>query len=151
MRRIKWQLLNGIAGRNGATHVRNNVVLITSSLPGEGKTFVSLNLALSLVRDQEMRVILVDGDVARPGLTPALGLESRPGLIDVLEDPARDISSVTYQTDVGGLMVVPAGKWHERAPEFFAGSRMPVIIEDLIDAFGPRRRYLRFAATAGDE
>ena len=65
---------------------RNNVVLVTSALPGEGKTFTSLNLALSIVRDREMRVVLVDGDVARPGLTPALGLEGRPGLNDALED-----------------------------------------------------------------
>jgi exopolysaccharide/PEP-CTERM locus tyrosine autokinase len=136
MRRIKWQLLNAINGRDALARVRNNVILVTSALPSEGKTFVSLNLALSLVRDREMRVILVDGDVARPGLTPALGLDGRPGLTDVLEDPGLSISAVTYQTDVDGLMVVPAGKPHDRAPEFFAGSRMPVIIEDLIARSG---------------
>lgn len=131
IRRIKWPLLNAIAGRDGALQARNNVILVTSALPSEGKTFVSLNLALSIVRDREMRVILVDGDVARPGLTPALGLENRPGLNDVLEDVNRETSSVTYQTDVEGLFFVPAGKWHDRAPEFFAGSRMPQLIEEL--------------------
>jgi MinD-like ATPase involved in chromosome partitioning or flagellar assembly len=69
--------------------------------------------------------------VARPGLTPAIGLEGRPGLNDVLEDAARDVSDVTYQTDVDGLFFVPAGKWHAHAPEFFAGSRMPQVIEAL--------------------
>jgi MinD-like ATPase involved in chromosome partitioning or flagellar assembly len=78
-----------------------------------------------------MRVVLVDGDVARPGLTPAIGLEGRPGLNDVLEDATRDVSDVTYQTDVDGLFFVPAGKWHAHAPEFFAGSRMPQVIEAL--------------------
>ena len=131
MRRIKWPLLNAIAGRDGATPTRNNVILVTSAVPGEGKTFTSLNLALSIVRDREMRVILVDGDVARPGLTPTLGLEGRPGLNDVLEDTSRDVSTVTYQTDIEGLFFVPAGKWHDQAPEFFAGSRMPQVIEDL--------------------
>jgi len=131
IRRIKWPLLNAIAGRDGAVQARNNVILVTSALPSEGKTFVSLNLALSIVRDREMRVILVDGDVARPGLTPALGLEDRPGLNDVLEDVNREINSVTYQTDVEGLFFVPAGKWNERAPEFFAGSRMPQVIDEL--------------------
>ncbi len=136
IRRIKWPLLNSIAKRNGANPVRNNVILVTSALAGEGKTFTSLNLALSVVRDREMRVILVDGDVARPGLTPALGLQGRPGLNDVLEDASLTISSVTYQTDIAGLFVVPAGKWHDRAPEFFAGSRMPQIIDDLIRRVG---------------
>ncbi len=131
IRRIKWPLLNAIAGRDGATPTRNNVILVTSAVPSEGKTFMSLNLALSIVRDREMRVILVDGDVARPGLTPTLGLEGRAGLNDVLDDATMDVSEVTYQTDVEGLFFIPAGKWHEHSPEFFAGSRMPQIIEAL--------------------
>lgn len=131
MRRIKWPLLSAIRGRDSASPVRNNVILVTSALPGEGKSFVSLNLALSLVRDRDLRVILVDGDVARPGLTPSLGLDGRLGLNDVLEDQNLDVSSVTYPTDVEGLFVVPAGKWHDQAPELFASARMPQIIEDL--------------------
>jgi receptor protein-tyrosine kinase len=136
IRRIKWPLLNAIAGRDKDAAVRNNVILVTSALPGEGKTFTSLNLALSIVRDRELRVILVDGDVARPGLTPALGLEASRGINNVLEDTDGDIESVTYQTDVEGLFFVPAGKWHEHAPEFFAGSRMPQIIDDLARRLG---------------
>jgi receptor protein-tyrosine kinase len=136
MRRIKWPLLNAIAGRDGATPVRNNVVLVTSATPGEGKTFTSLNLALSIVRDREMRVILVDGDVARPGLTPVLGLDGRPGLNDILDDVDMDVGAVTYQTDVEGLFFVPAGKWHQHSPEFFAGTRMSQIIEQLSHRVG---------------
>jgi receptor protein-tyrosine kinase len=136
IRRIKWPLLAAISGRAGKEAVRNNVILVTSALPGEGKTFTALNLALSIVRDRELRVILVDADVERPGLTPALGLEGNPGLNDVLEDTSREIDSVTYRTDVEGLFVVPAGKWHDQAPEFFAGSRMPQIIEELIRRVG---------------
>jgi protein-tyrosine kinase len=131
IRRIKWPLLKAIEGAEGTDPARSNVVLVTSALPGEGKTFTSLNLALSIVRDRELRVVLVDGDVARPGLTPSLGLEGRPGLNDALEDTGTDISSVTYQTDVEGLYFVPAGTWHPHAPEFFAGSRMPQLMESL--------------------
>jgi protein-tyrosine kinase len=131
IRRIKWPLLKAIEGAEGVTPARSNVVLVTSALPGEGKTFTSLNLALSIVRDRELRVVLVDGDVARPGLTPSLGLEGSPGLNDALEDASRDISSVTYQTEVEGLYFVPAGTWHPHAPEFFAGSRMPQLMEAL--------------------
>jgi exopolysaccharide/PEP-CTERM locus tyrosine autokinase len=131
MRRIKWPLLNAIAGRERELPARNNVVLVTSAVPGEGKTFTSLNLALSIARDREMRVVLVDGDVARPGLTPSLGLDGRVGLTDVLESTTMDVSEVTYQTDVQGLFFVPAGRWNEQSPEYFAGSRMPQVIQDL--------------------
>ena len=136
LRRIKWPVLNAVAGREGAPATRNNVVQVTSAAPGEGKTFTSLNLALSIVRDREMRVILVDGDVARPGLTPCFGLTSRPGLNDLLDDVTMDTSEVTYQTDVEGLFFVPAGKWHEHAPEFFAGTRMPQVMEELSQRVG---------------
>jgi receptor protein-tyrosine kinase len=131
IRRIKWPLLKAIEGTEGVTPARNNLVLISSSLPSEGKTFTSLNLALSIVRDREMRVVLVDGDVARPGLTPSLGLEGRPGLNDALADTSRDVSTITYQTDVEGLYFVPAGTWNPHAPEFFAGSRMPQLMDAL--------------------
>ena len=131
MRRIKWPLLAAVAGRGGANPARNNIVQVTSALPAEGKTFTSLNLALSIARDRDMRVILVDGDVARPGLTPTLGLTDYRGLNDVLDDQEMDVSDVTYQTSVPGLFFVPAGKWHDQSPEFFAGARMQQVLEAL--------------------
>ena len=136
IRRIKWPLLNAIKGRSGAAPARNNVILVTSATPGEGKSFTSLSLALSIVRDREMRVILVDGDVARPSLTPVLGLEGRPGLNELLEDAAVDVNAVTYQTDVAGLFFVPSGAWREHASELFASSRMPQVIAALSQRVG---------------
>ena len=136
MRRIKWPLLGAIKGSADESPARNNVIQVTSALPGEGKTYTALMLALSIVLDRELRVVLVDGDVARPGLTPAFGLEDSPGLIDVLEERDVDIGSVTYATDVEGLFVVPAGKWHERASELLASSRMPQVIDELIRRAG---------------
>jgi exopolysaccharide/PEP-CTERM locus tyrosine autokinase len=136
MRRIKWPLLSALAGRGGSAPARNNVILVTSAEPSEGKSYTALNLAISMVRDREIRVILVDGDVAQPGITPTLGLEGAEGLNDVLEDPAMDINQVIYRTTVDGLFFVPAGKWNERSPELIAGSRMPQIIEDLGNRVG---------------
>jgi Mrp family chromosome partitioning ATPase len=136
IRRIKWPLLKAIEGGDDIRPARNNVILVTSALPSEGKTFTSLNLALSIVRDRERRVVLVDGDVAKPGLTPSLGLEGRLGLNDALEDMSCDISSVTYQTNVEGLFFVPAGTWNAHSPEFFAGSRMPQLMAALSKRIG---------------
>jgi protein-tyrosine kinase len=131
VRRIKWPLLSAIAGRGDATPARNKVILVTSAEPAEGKSYVALSLALSIVRDREMRVILVDGDVARPSLTPALDLEGAPGLNDVLADTSMNVNDVTYRTTVDGLFFLPAGRWHEHSPELIAGSRMPNILDDL--------------------
>jgi receptor protein-tyrosine kinase len=131
IRRIKWPLLSALAGRGGSAPARNNVVLVTSAEPSEGKSYTSLNLALSIVRDREMRVILVDGDVALPGLTPTLDLDGASGLNDVLDDPTLSINDVIYRTTIDGLLFVPAGKWHEHSPELIAGSRMPEVIEEL--------------------
>jgi len=131
IRRIKWPLLSAIAGRGPATPAKNKVILVTSAEPAEGKSYVALCLALSIVRDREMRVILVDGDVARPSLTPALDLEGAPGLNDVLADTSMDVNDVTYRTTVDGLFFLPAGRWHEHSPELIAGTRMPNILDDL--------------------
>jgi receptor protein-tyrosine kinase len=136
MRRIKWPLLSTLAGRGSSPAARNQVVLVTSAEPSEGKSYTALNLALSIVRDREMRVILVDGDVALPGITPTLGLEGAVGLIDVLDDPAKDINDVIYRTSVDGLFFVPAGKWNAHSPELIAGSRMPQVMQDLGDRVG---------------
>lgn len=136
LRRIKWPLLSAIAARAPATPVRNNAILVTSSVPAEGKSFMALNLALNIARDQDMRVILVDGDVARPTLTPALGLEDREGLNDVLADTSMDINDVVYRTSVDGLFFVPAGKWHDESPEHFAGTRMEQLVAELSHRVG---------------
>ena len=136
MRRIKWPLLSALSGRGGGGPARNNVILVTSAEPSEGKSYTSLNLALSIVRDREMRVILVDGDVALPGLTPTMDLEGAPGLNDALDEPSMDINDVIYRTTVDGLFFVPAGKWHEHSPELIAGSRMPQVIADLAERVG---------------
>lgn len=136
MRRIKWPLLSALAGRGGSPAARNQIVLVTSAEPAEGKSYTAMNLALSIVRDREMRVILVDGDVALPGITPTLGLEGAAGLIDVLDDPGKDINDVVYRTTVDGLFFVPAGKWNSHSPELIAGSRMPQIMQDLGDRVG---------------
>lgn len=131
LRRIKWPLLAAISGKSKAEPVRNKVILITSAMPSEGKSFTALNLALNIARDRDTRVILIDGDVARPALTPAFGLNDSKGLNDVLEDPAMDLEQVLYVTNVDGLTFLPAGKWHDQSPELFAGPRMSQLLSEL--------------------
>jgi receptor protein-tyrosine kinase len=129
-RRIKWPLLKRISG-GSQEPAENNVVLVTSAVPGEGKTFCSLGLALSIARDRDLKVVLADADVVSPALTTALGLEGKKGMTDLLADPDLELASVLHGTDVPGLWFLPAGSWHDESPEFFSGRRMEFLIESL--------------------
>jgi exopolysaccharide/PEP-CTERM locus tyrosine autokinase len=137
IRRIKWPVLAAITGEGSMPSARNNVVLVTSAVPAEGKTFVSLNLALSIVRDRRMKVILVDGDVARPGMSESLGMENHIGVNDLLANHSMDVAEVLHPTDTEGLWFIPAGRWHEHSPELFASDRMKAIAESLSELASP--------------
>ena len=130
-RRIKWPLLNAIAHREGARPAANNMVLVTSAIPGEGKTFNALNLALSIARDRELEVLLVDGDVAQPSLTASLGLTGRPGVTNLLRDTTMVLADVVYSTNIPQLEVVPAGVRQDNAAELLAGARMQAVVDQL--------------------
>lgn len=136
-RRIKWPVLNVIFGREGVTPASNNVVLVTSAIPGEGKTFNALNLALSLAREPDLEILLVDGDVAQPALSRDLGLADRPGLTDLIADSARDASDVVHPTNVERLYVMPAGPHRNNSPELLASARMMDVIDALSSMVSP--------------
>ena len=130
-RRIKWPLLNAIAHREGARPAANNLVLVTSAIPGEGKTFNALNLALSIARDRDLDVLLVDGDVAQPSLTASLGLTGRPGVTNLLRDTTMVLADIVYSTNIPQLEVVPAGVRQDNAAELLAGARMQAVVDQL--------------------
>jgi protein-tyrosine kinase len=121
---------------NTATDLR--LVMMTSALPGDGKTFTSINLALSIAREQDVSVVLVDADVAKLHLSRILGVERHPGLLDAVIDPALDIESAILSTNIPGLSLLPAGTQHERATELLASVRMTQVVTRIIAA-DPRR------------
>lgn len=128
IRRLKWALLKRtIESPPPATAVRN-ALMISSALPGEGKSFTSFNLALSLATEGERRVWLVDADTARPQLSRVLGVAERPGLLDVIADSQKDLEDVLIGTDVPGLFVIPCGGERKNAPELIGSSRMAQLL-----------------------
>ena len=136
-RRIKWPLLNAIAHREGARPAVNNIVLVTSAIPGEGKTFNALNLALSIARDRDLDVLLVDGDVAQPSLTASLGLAGRPGITNLLRDTALVLDDIVYATNIPQLEIVPAGARQDNAPELLSSARMEAVVAALCARASP--------------
>src|SRR5450631_216246 len=85
-----------------------NLVMVTSALPGEGKTFTALNLAMSVTMELDNTVLLVDGDVAHPSLPELLGIPNEPGLLDLLTRDNMDVAEALIRTNVEKLTVLPA-------------------------------------------
>ena len=109
-----------------------NLVMVTSTREGEGKTFVALNLAFSLAADPDRSVILIDADPAKASIAHLLGLEVEHGLTDLLQDGAVvDLEDVVLPTSVAGLSIVPAGHHHALAAELFASDRMGTLLQTL--------------------
>jgi protein-tyrosine kinase len=108
------------------------LIMIASALPGDGKTFTGVNLAMSMARETDHSVVLVDGDVVKPHLSKLFGIEREPGLLDVLADETVDIRSVILPTDIPGLSLVPAGTASETATEMIASARMSHVMQQLV-------------------
>jgi exopolysaccharide/PEP-CTERM locus tyrosine autokinase len=126
-RHIKRPLID--KALSGSAEMR--LIMISSALPGDGKTFTSLNLALSMARERDVSVLLVDADAPKARISEVLGLRADRGLLDALVDESIDVESLVVQTDIRGLEILPAGKLVEGAPELFASNRMDQIATRL--------------------
>lgn len=128
-RRIKWPLLAAAFARGVEAVPLGNLIMITSALPSEGKTFTTMNLALNIAQERDCTLLLVDADVAKAHLTEALGLQDHPGLLDVIADETLSLESVIHRTQIDGLSVVPAGRASPRAAELLASRRMVDLLQ----------------------
>jgi len=135
-RMIKRPLL---ANAFGANPVKNgNLVMVTSSLPGEGKTFTTINLAISIAMELDRTVLLVDADVAKPRMPEYLGFRAEHGLLDILRQEMRDLSNVILRTNIDKLSILPAGRTYARATELLASDAMDRLIAELANRYPDR-------------
>jgi protein-tyrosine kinase len=143
LRRIKRPLLEPLlaAAQTETGEAISRELVVMSSVPNEGKTFLTLNLALSIASEKDCKVLLVDGDLAKPHLTSLLGQTNCPGLTDILADDTRDPFEHILDTTIEGLWFLPAGKPNPNAPELVASRRMRQVCK-IIAARDPRRIVL---------
>jgi protein-tyrosine kinase len=137
--RIKRPLIARALSVDAAQDTR--LILFSSALPGDGKTFVVLNLALSMARERDISLLLVDGDLPKARITRVLGLQHEPGLLAALRDDKLDVESLVLDTDVPGLEFLPAGSSPEGATEMLASVRMRELAMRLT-CRNPRRLVL---------
>lgn len=138
-RTLKRPLLNNARGTaNVAPVKRGNLIMVTSSVAGEGKTFCSINLALSIATELDSRVLLVDADPQRPALLQRLGVQADRGLLDVLTEPNLKLHQVMLRTNIEKLRLLPVGASTQNATEVFASTHMQRLLDELSSRYPDR-------------
>jgi exopolysaccharide/PEP-CTERM locus tyrosine autokinase len=135
---IKRPLIANAMGKGTTPIVNGNLIMVTSAVAGEGKSFNALNLALSIATELNNTVMLVDADVARPSILRMLGLPASRGLLDLLVDDKADLSQVLLRTNIDKLTLLPSGTPHPRATELLASDAMNTLIADIARRYSDR-------------
>jgi len=135
-RAIKRPIISAIdnAKHSGLEH--GNIVMVTSCVSGEGKTFSAINLAISIAMERDRTVLLVDGDVTNPSAGQRLGFDpTQPGLTDVLLDTRINLNDVICHSDIPNLRFLPAGGAADHVTELLSSRDMHFLIDDLSTRF----------------
>ncbi len=135
---VKRPLIKNATGESAAPVSRGNLIMVTSALPGEGKTFSAINLAMSIAMELDHTVLLVDADVVRPAVLNRLGLPPARGLLDVLTGQVDDLSEVMLKTNIPKLTILPAGTASSRTTELLASGAMDDLLNDLATSYHDR-------------
>ena len=137
-RQIKRKLLNNAFGGASKTLNNSNLIMVTSSNPNEGKTFISINLALSIALEQDKTVLLVDADVLRPSINRELGFDSKKGLLEYLLGEIDVLGDIMYGTNIKNLKIIPSGEPHHLTNELLASNRMEELAKELAERYPDR-------------
>jgi exopolysaccharide/PEP-CTERM locus tyrosine autokinase len=137
IRLIKRTLLRQ-AFSDGRPQGTSHLIMVTSARPSEGKTFMAINLALSMALEKDITVLLIDADVAQPAVPGVLGFESDRGLLDLLVDPKLDMSEVMIRTNIETLSILPAGRDTPNANELLASAKMEALVDDIARRYPDR-------------
>ena len=109
-------------------------VLITSTIPQEGKSTIAANLACALAYASDERTLLVEGDLRRPSLSQMFGIQKTRGICEWLKEEDGPLTNV-YRLDAAGLWILPAGGASTNPLELLQSQRLPVLMEQLAACF----------------
>ena len=135
---IKRPLLENAFGRAAELVDHGNLIMVTSAIPGEGKTYTALNLAMSIAMEMDKTVLLIDADAGRARLHDLLGTPMGPGLMDLLIDNSLDVGDVMRRTNVPKLRVMPVGQLHSHSTELLASDNMHRLVRELETRYSDR-------------
>jgi receptor protein-tyrosine kinase len=135
---IKRSILLNAFAKGNENKTNKNIVLVTSSSPGEGKTFSAINLALSIATEQDVTVLLVDADFSKPEVLNRLGVAGGRGLMDSVADKEVDLGECLVRTSIPNLVLLPAGRQHNLTTELLASDRMEKMVNELSTRYKDR-------------
>lgn len=135
---VKRLLLMSALGKGAPLVERGNAVVVTSALEGEGKTFTSMNLAISIAQEQDSTVLLIDSDLSRRSLSHLFNATEAKGLTDLLADPEMDLSEVIGKTNVEKLRFIPAGTTKHNTTELLSSEQMDRVVIELVNRYEDR-------------
>lgn len=135
---IKRPLLENIRREGPMRPHRANLIMVTSAVPGEGKTQTALNLAISIAMELDHTVLLIEADVLKPSLMSRVGLQASHGLLDLLEVQQTELSDVLLKTNIPKLTLLPAGTASSRSTELLASESMDQLLSELASKYNDR-------------
>ena len=122
--------LLGVRLRHLRRHRSLKTVLITSTIPQEGKSLVAANLACTLALKKQERILLLEGDLRRPSLSQKFGLGKNSGLCECLQGEGGVTSSI-YHLESLNLWILPAGSTPSDAQELLQSRRLYALMDEL--------------------
>ncbi len=138
MRVIKRPLINNCLRKSGQPIRNASRIMITSALPGEGKSYIATNLAMSIATERDNTVLLVEADPTRPALAQLFGISAGKGLMDLLVGARLDVADVMVNTNVSRLSFIPAGTLQNHATELLASGAMERLVDQLASRYPDR-------------
>lgn len=135
-RRIKMPILQKAI--EAVNNDRKNIIMVTSSLEGEGKSFTSINLAMSIAYEYNYTVLLIDADVTKKMVSSVFGVKKEEGLVDYLNGNSADLSELILKTNIPKLNVLPSGSSSEHVTELYNSNKMDDLAKELSCRYNDR-------------
>jgi protein-tyrosine kinase len=136
-RLVQHQILRSAFGP-GAKPGYSNVLMVTSARIGEGKSFISLNMAGGIARQGDHHVVLVDADSKQDSLCNGLGLAQARGLLDLAANPKLDVAPLLVGSPIEQFSILPIGRNRKRDAELFSSKEMSRLIQNLGHRYADR-------------
>mgnify|MGYP003571130259 CR=1 FL=1 len=136
-RRIKLPVLKS-AFEHESGKENKNIVMVTSSVAAEGKSFTSMNLAMSIAYEYNYTVLLIDADVTKQMSSKVMGVEGANGLIEYLTGKEEYLENLILRTNIPKLSLIPSGSHSDMVTELYSSNRMNRLIEELSTRYNDR-------------
>lgn len=131
-RAIKRRILTAIEIQSLANENGSNLIMVTSCVSGEGKTFSALNLAISMAMERDREVLFVDADITNPVAGTRLGFNTnQAGLTDLLKDNRLKVEDMIWQSSIPSLQFLPAGTVQNNVTELLSSRNMVHLTRSL--------------------